>query len=478
MTDLADVWKLDATDQAELVRTGAVTPLELVDAAIARIEQINPALNAVVYQMFERARENAQRAIPDGAFRGVPFLLKDLAAEFDGEPMTEGSRFLEGYVSDGDSELVARYRAAGLITLGKTNTSEFGLLPTAEPELFGPARNPWNTDHMTGGSSGGSSAAVAAGLVPTAHANDGGGSIRIPASCCGLFGMKATRGRNSLAPHYGDIGNGIVHEHVVSRSVRDSAALLDATAGMAAGDPYAPPPPARPFADEVTADPGALKIAVMTGSMNGCAVHPDCVDAVQDVARLCESLGHTVEEAAPDIAWESIAQLFSDMWAGQFGWAVQDWARRQNREPKPEYFEPWTWRMYEVAQRTSAANYLLSVQDAQRIARIVGRFFEDWDILLSPTVAAPPLPLGSFKYTEETRRSARQAVAQFSSHTPLFNVTGQPATNVPLIWNEAGLPIGVQFAGRYGDEATLFRLAGQLEQARPWQDKWPEIAGA
>lgn len=476
MTDLSDVWTLDATDQAALVRDGSVTPLELVNAAIDRIERHNPAINAVVHPMFERARDSAKGAIPDGPFRGVPFLLKDLAAEFDGEPMSEGSRFLDGYISDGDSALVTRFKAAGLLTLGKANTSEFGLLPTAEPALFGPARNPWNTDHMTGGSSGGSSAAVAAGLVPVAHANDGGGSIRIPAACCGLFGLKATRGRNSLAPHYGDIGNGIVHEHVVTRSVRDSATMLDATAGIVPGDPYAPSPPARPFADEVGADPGRLRIAFMTTSMNGCDVHPDCVAAVSDVAQLCETLGHTVEQAEPDVDWDSIAQLFSNMWAGQFGWAVEDWARRQKREPKPEYFEPWTWRMYEVAQKTSAAAYLLSVQDAQRVARIVGEFFEHWDVLLTPTVAAPPLPVGSFIWNEETRRSARQAVAQFSSHTPLFNVTGQPAMNVPLTWNEAGLPIGTQFAGRYGDEATLFRLAGQLEQAHPWKDKWPALA--
>ena len=476
MTGLGDVWKLDATSQAELVRQGDVTALELVDAAIGRIERRNPALNAVVHPMFEQARTAAAGDLPNGPFRGVPFFLKDLAAEFGGEPMTEGSEFLAGYVSDGDSELVARYRAAGLVVLGKANTSEFGLLPTAEPALFGPARNPWNTGHMTGGSSGGSGPAGGGGPGPVPPPNDGGGSIRIPASCCGLFGLKATRGRNSLAPHYGDIGNGIIHEHVVSRSVRDSAAILDATAGPAPGEPYAPPPPARPFAAEVGADPGTLKIAVMTGSMNGCDVHPDCVAAVEDAARLCESLGHRVDYAEPDIDWDGIARLFSNLWTGMFGWVVADWARRLDRAPAPEYFEPWTWRMYEVSQKIGASDYLIAVQDAQRVARIVGRFFDDWDILLTPTVAAPPLPVGSFLWTEETRRSARQAVALFSSHTPLFNVTGQPAMTVPLVWNGAGLPVGVQFAGRYGDEATLFRLAGQLENARPWKDRWPVIA--
>ena len=465
---------LDATAQAELVAGGEVTPGELVEAAIARAEAINPALNAIVIPMFGEAQAAAADP-PNGPFRGVPFVLKDLAAEYAGVPFHEGSRFLDGYVSAEDQELTRRYKAAGLVTIGKGNTSEFGLLPTAEPELYGPARNPWNTDRMTGGSSGGSAAAVAAGIVPVAHANDGGGSIRIPAACCGLFGLKPTRARNSLAPHYGDIGNGLVHEHVVSRSVRDSAAVLDATAGRVAGDPYAPPPPARPFLEEVGTDPGRLRIAVMTASMNGCEVHPDCVAAVEAAAALCESLGHHVEVAAPEVDWEPTANLFSALWSGQFAWIVRDWARRVGREPAAEHFEPWTWRMWEVGRDTSAADYLMSVQDSQAIARVVAQFFETWDILLTPTVAAPPLPIGSFVWTQERRREARAAVAQFSSHTPIFNITGQPAANVPLHWNDAGLPVGTQFAARYGAEATLFRLASQLEEAQPWADRRPAI---
>ena len=465
---------LDATAQADLVARGEVTPGELVEAAIARAEAINPAINGIVIPMYDEARAVAEDP-PAGRFRGVPFVLKDLAAEYEGTPFHEGSRFLEGYVSAEDQELTRRYKAAGLVTIGKGNTSEFGLLPTAEPELYGPARNPWNTDHMTGGSSGGSAAAVAAGIVPVAHANDGGGSIRIPAACCGLFGLKPTRARNSLAPHYGDIGNGLVHEHVVSRSVRDSAAVLDATAGRVPGDPYAPTPPDRPFADEVGADPGRLRIALMTGSMNGCDVHSDCVAAAENAAKLCESLGHDVEIAAPDVDWEPTASLFSALWSGQFAWIVRDWGRRVGREPEEKYFEPWTWRMWEVGRDTSAADYLLSVQDGQAIARVIARFFESWDILLTPTVAAPPLPIGSFIWTHERRREARAAVAQFSSHTPIFNITGQPAANIPLHWNDAGLPVGTQFAARYGEEATLFRLASQLEAAQPWADRRPAV---
>jgi amidase len=470
-----DLAWLDATAQAELVRRGAVTPAELVEAAIGRIEALNPALNAVVTPMFDQARE-AARTASDGPFAGVPFLLKDLGAEVAGVPFTEGSRFLGGYVPAADCDIITSYRRAGLIPLGKTNTSEFGLLPTAEPELHGPARNPWDTGRMTGGSSGGSAAAVAAGLVPAAHANDGGGSIRIPAACCGVFGLKPTRGRITFAPLYGDMGGGIVNEHVVTRSVRDSAALLDATAGPVPGDPYVAPPPARPYRDEVGADPGRLRIAFSTAPMNGADVHADCVAAVADAAGLCGELGHDVAAAAPalDPAW--LDALFSKVWTGLLGWMIADWSRRLGRDPAPEHFEPWTWRMYEVARTIGADDYLVAVQDLQAAARDVAGFFERYDLLLTPVVAHPPLPVGSFVWTHERRREARKAVARFSAFTPLFNVTGQPAMSVPLYWNEEGLPIGVQFVGRYGDEATVFRLAAQLEAARPWAGRRPPTA--
>jgi amidase len=466
---------LDASAQADLVHRREVTPAELVDAAIGRIEALNPTLNAVVTPMFERARTAAAGPLTDGPFAGVPFLVKDLAAEVAGVPFFEGSRFLDGYVPAVDCEIIARYARAGLIALGKTTTSEFGLLPTAEPALHGPARNPWDTGRMTGGSSGGSAAAVAAGLVPVAHGNDGGGSIRIPAACCGVFGLKPTRGRVSFAPLYGDLGNGIVAEHVVTRSVRDSAALLDATAGPMPGDPYAAPPPARPFAAEVGADPGRLRIAVSTAAMNGAEVHADCRAAVADAAELCAELGHDVAEAAPALDGARLDALFSKVWTGLLGWMIADWSRRLGREPKPEHFEPWTWRMYEVARTITADDYLMAIQDLQAVARDVAGFFAAYDILLTPVVAAPPLPLGSFVWSHERRREARAAVAQFSAFTTLFNATGQPAMSVPLHWNADGLPIGVQFAGRYGDEATLFRLAAQLEAARPWADRRPPL---
>ncbi|MBL6977556.1 MAG: amidase, partial [Desulfobacteraceae bacterium] len=306
---------LDATAQAELVRKKEVTAVELVEAAIDRMERLNSKLNAIVTPMYDLALENARGSLPEGPFSGVPYLLKDLLASYAGVPMSFGSKLLRNFVPDHDSELVARIKRAGLIVAGKTNTPEFGILPTTEPALFGPCRNPWNTERSTGGSSGGSAAAVAAGLVPMAHANDGGGSIRIPASCCGLFGLKPTRGRNPLGPDFGDILSGLVAEHAVTRSVRDSAALLDATSGPDIGDPYWAPPPARPFVEEIGAKPEKLKIAFTKKTADGSELHPDCVKAVEDAARLCADLGHEVEEAFPVLDSMQITQSFTVVWA-------------------------------------------------------------------------------------------------------------------------------------------------------------------
>ncbi|MBI2526607.1 MAG: amidase [Candidatus Rokubacteria bacterium] len=465
---------LDATAQADLVRRGEVTPLELVEAAITRIERLNPRLNAVVTPMHDLARRAAQAPPTGGAFPGVPFLLKDLGAEYAGVGFTEGSAFLAGqYIPAEDSTLVVRLKRAGLIVLGKTNTPEFGILPTTEPRLFGPARNPWDTGRSTGGSSGGSAAAVAAGLVPMAHANDGGGSIRIPASCCGLFGLKPTRARNPLGPHYGDLFSGLVVEHAVTRSVRDSAALLDATAGPEAGDPYWAPPPARPFLDEVGADPGRLRIAFTTHAASGVPIHADCVLAVQETARLCESLGHELIEAAPVVDGEEFSRAFITLWSSGCAWTIDDWARRTGRLPRPEEFEPLTWMLSESGRANSAAAYLLALQDLQRVTREVARFFERHHCWLTPTVAEPPLPLGSFDPTPEDPLNGLRRSAAFVPFTPIANVTGQPAMSVPLSWNAGGLPVGVHFVGRFGDEATLFRLAAQLEAARPWAHRCP-----
>ena len=404
----SEVAWLDATAQAALVKAGEVRPIELVETAIARIERLNPALNAVIDTFFDAARAAAAGDIGDGPFAGVPYLLKDLIAEYAGTALGEGSAFLAGhYTADRDSELVARLKRAGLIVLGKTNTPEFGLVPTTEPSLTGPTRNPWDRARTPGGSSGGSAAAVAAGMVAMAHANDGGGSIRVPASCCGLVGLKPTRGRNPLAPHYGDAASGLVVEHAVTRSVRDAAALLDATAGPAPGDPYwAPPAPGR-FLDAVGRDPGQLRIAFSTVSLTGVPAHPahaDCVAAARDAAELCAALGHAVEEAAPAIDGELALRRFGEIWAGFLGWAIADWQRRTGRTPVEADFEPATWRLYLAALRQTGADYLIALQDLQRLSREIAGWFADYDLMLTPTMAEPPVLIGHFDYSPETAR--------------------------------------------------------------------------
>jgi amidase len=476
MPDSDPFASIDAMAQAELVRRKEVKPIELVEAAIARAERVNPELNAIIRPMYEEARRSASDEIPDGPFAGVPFLLKDLGATYAGVPMTWGSAFLKDFVPDRDSELVARYKRAGLIIFGKTNTPEFGTMPTTEPRLYGPSRNPWDTSRTTGGSSGGSAAAVAARIVPMAHANDGGGSIRIPASCCGVFGMKPTRARNPLGPAHGDMFSGLIAEHAVTRSVRDSAALLDATAGPALGDPYWAPPNARPFLEEVGADPGKLRVAFTAKAPTGVAVHQDSVDAVKDAARLCEELGHEVVEAAPEINGEMLAQSFMTIWAGGCAWTVAGFALATGRSVSPDDFEPSTWALYEMGKRRSASDYLLAVQWIQMESRRIAAFFLDYDVWLTPTLGEPPVPLGTFDCSAEDPMQGMRRSGRFTPFTPVCNATGQPAMSVPLYWNKGGLPVGTHFVSRFGDEATLFRLASQLEAARPWAGRRPPVS--
>ena len=466
---------MDATRQAELVRRKEVKPVELVDAAIERIKHFNPGLNAVVTPMYEEARDAAQGVLPDGPFRGVPFLLKDLVASYSGVRMTWGSAFLRDFVPDHDSELVLRLKRAGFVFVGKTNTPELGILPTTEPVLFGAARNPWDVERSTGGSSGGSAAAVAAGIVPMAHANDGGGSIRIPASCCGLFGLKPTRARNPLGPDVGDIMGGLAVEHAVSRSVRDSAALLDATAGPDVGDPYWAPPPVRPYAEEVGIAPGRLRIAFSTNAPAGAKIHPDCVEAVHDAARLCADLGHEVTEGMPEIDGPLLAQAFTTVWAAGCASEVDGFAFLTGRTPQQELFEPLTWALYEMGQRTTGSAYIMSQTLLQQISRQVAGFFEKYDIWLTPTLAEPPLQLGWFDATPDNPMRGYYRAVDYVPFTPIANATGQPAMSVPLYWNKEGLPVGTHFVGRFGEEGTLFRLAAQLEAARPWVDRRPPL---
>ncbi|MEE9910943.1 MAG: amidase [Deltaproteobacteria bacterium] len=459
----------DATALAALVRKKEITPLELVEDAIGRIEKINPVLNAVITPMYDLARAAARSALPDGPFTGVPFLLKDVLASYAGVRMTLGARVFRNFIPKQDSELVSRYKKAGLIVVGKTNLPEFGILPTTEPELFGPTRNPWNTAHSSGGSSGGSAAAVAARMVPMAHGNDGGGSIRIPASCCGVFGLKPTRARISLAP-MGDLISGLISEHALTISVRDSAALLDATAGALPGDPYWAPPIKRPFVQEVDIDPGRLRIAYTTESPRGIPVHADCIHAVKDAAALCAELGHTVCEASPVVDADAVSQAFEVMWYASTASLIKMLGL------KKEQVEPLTWGLYELSSANDAASYLMASQTMQHIARIVAAFFETYDVWLMPTLAKPPLPLGAFEPQPDNPIAGFIEAGTYSVFTPLSNATGQPAMSVPLFWNKEGLPIGVHFMSRFGDEATLFRLAGQLEEARPWKNRIPPVS--
>jgi len=469
---------LDATAQAELVRAKQISPTELIRSAIARVEKLNPALNAVITPLFDQALRAAETVDRSAPFAGVPFVLKDLLADCAGAPRADGSGFVANrYVSARDNELVSRFKKSGLIVVGKTNTSEFGLLPTTEPLRFGPTRNPWDLSRGTGGSSGGSSAAVAAGMVSVGHANDGGGSIRIPASCCGLVGLKPTRGRNSLAPDIGDIAGGIICEHVVTRSVRDSAAILDATAGAVAGDPYSPPPPQRAFSAEIGSNPGRLRIGFGTVALTGERADPSCIAAVDAAAALCQSLGHDVDEASPAVNSEQLFRSFGLVMTGFLGWSIKAWAQRTGCTPQEADFEPATWRMYQQSLAQSGGDYLLAWQALQRSCRQFAAFFDRYDIWLTPTLVKPPVPLGYFDYTRETRKQYVTHLGHFTGFTLIANATGQPAISLPLHWAQAPaghlLPIGVQLTGRYGDEATLFRLAAQLEQASPWSHHRP-----
>jgi amidase len=474
----SDLSVVDAVAQAELVRRGDATPRELVEAAISRIETVDPALNAVVARFFDRALTEVDAGLPDGPFRGVPFLLKDLGATLGGTIQTEGSRALRARVTPTDSELTRRYRAAGFVILGKTSTPEFGNHSTTEAVLWGPTRNPWDLTRTTGGSSGGSGAAVASGMVPAAHGNDGAGSIRIPSSCCGLVGLKPTRGRNSWAP-LGDALSGVAMEHVLTRSVRDSAAILDVTAGWVPGDASIAPLPERPFADEVGRDPGRLRIAwTATPPFDGVAVDPACVAAVRDTAALLTTLGHEVEEAAPVFDGESLIEPFARVWAIANEDAHRSVVRHLRREPEADELEETTWELIDYARRFGPVDLLDALATLNATSRAIGPFFETYDAWLTPTLARPPDPLGILN------RSRGGAVAwwrfdcSFNPWNPVANLTGQPAMSLPLAMTDDGLPIGVLLAGRFGDESTLFRLAGQLEAARPWRDRRPPIHAA
>ncbi len=488
--------QLDATGLAALVRAGSVSPLELLDAAVARLEARNPALNAMVEPLIDRARARVDD-LPDGPLRGVPFLFKDLKLMLAGTKTTNSTLLMRDFVADRSSLLAERYEAAGLMVLGKTNTPEYGIMGITEPATRGPCRNPWNTDHTPGGSSGGSAAAVAARIVPAAHAGDGGGSIRIPASACGLVGLKPTRARVTMAPFIGEAWSGFVQEHVVCRSVRDSALLLDLVDAPAPGDPYFAPHKPKSWLDELAAPVGKLRIAFDTGALFGDTNHQDCRDAVLDAVALLTDLGHEVVQARPAFPREELVRAYFIVVASGVARMVEETAKLFGRKPAYDQVEPATWLLALIGWKTAAADLQGAQWTIQRASRDVAEFFAQHDVFLNSTMARPPARIGELLPTRgETaqvnalRHLAFKPVLDFAlakmadgklsatPNTQLFNQTGQPAMSVPLFWNAAGLPIGVQLVGGFGDEATLFRLGAQLEQARPWAQKLPPmIAG-
>ena len=468
MSILADYERYDGVGLAELVRRREVTAEEVLEAALARIEARNPALNAVVTRMDDQARAAIAAGLPPGPFTGVPYLLKDLGALYSGAVTSYGGRLFADNVADHDSEITVRLRRAGLVIAGKTNTPEMGLAPSTEPRLFGPTRNPWNLEYSAGGSSGGAAAAVASGMLPMAHATDGGGSIRIPASCCGLFGLKPTRARNPMGPDAGEGWGGASVGHAVTWSVRDSAALLDATSGPDVGDPYWAPPPVGPFLAEVGRDPRPLRIALTTTPWHDAPVDPECAAAAHAAARLCQSLGHHVEEARPEIdeaAWRQATRVII---AANVTFSLETRAAALGRALVEDDVERMTWERVVDGRRMSAADYARSISIVHRVGRAVARFFQRYDVLVTPTMCQPPHRLGVLDMSTTDADAYLAAVLASIGFTSLFNSSGNPAMTVPLAVSPSGLPLGVQFAARFGDEATLLRLGSQLEIAQPW----------
>src|ERR1700688_4018776 len=463
----------DGVGLAELVRKKQVTARELLDEAIMRTGKVDPQINAVVVKHHDYAQRQIDRGLPDGPFTGVPFLLKDL--EFlEGTRTTSGASIYKDHVADHTSTLAQRFLDAGLTIFGKSSPPEFGLMPTTESRLFGPPRNPWNPEHSSGGSSGGAGAAVAARIVPVAHASDGGGSIRIPASASGVFGLKPTRARNPLGPDRGEGWAGFSCGHVLSISVRDSAAMLDATCGPELSSLYAAPPPERPFAEEVGRDPGRLRIAFTDKSPYGDAIDPEIAVATRDVASLLAGLGHHVEERAPVLAADP-AVVMATIVAANTALTVRLLEQRFGRAMTNRDLETLTLASAHNAAKTTATDYVAAQLAAFQISRALATFFESCDVFLCPTLCSPALRIGELNPMAEDLSHIPPILRRYMPATSMFNMSGQPSMSMPLAWNAAGLPLGMMFSARLGDEATLFRLAAQLEQERPWKAKLPPV---
>jgi amidase len=471
--NIAEYADYDGLGLAALVAKGEVSPAELAEAAIERAERHNGTLNAIVYKAYDEALAAAKGDLPAGPFRGVPFLIKDLGMAVAGWPRSCGSRYTRNLVDDADGDLTSRYRASGAVLLGKTNTPEFGITGTTESAYLGPCRNPWNPSHIAGGSSGGSASAVAAGIVPLAHASDGLGSIRIPAACCGLFGLKINRDRNPVLPDDSAYGNTV--EHVVSRSVRDSAAMLDHTGVPAPGSPYAIPPKARPYTEEVGRDPGRLRIAFSCETPSGREIDPEVEAALRATADLLRRLGHEVEEKGLGIDYRAFYREVGPAGSANFAADIAKFAARLGHEPEADELEPLTWAALKAGRRATGAEAMQAMRDRRLWGRRILEFFETRDVYLTPVMGMPPPPIGWIDPVKLEPREVSRRQGQAFPFTPPFNVSGQPSMSVPLAWSASGLPIGMMFTARFADEATLFRLAGQLETEAPWKDRRPPI---
>ncbi len=468
-----DFDKYDGLGLAALVKKGDVSAGELLDEAIARTDAIDPTINAVVVRHDDYARQQISRGLPQGPFSGVPFLLKDLNT-LAGTRTTSGSTLYKNFVAQVDNTITKRFLAAGVTIYGKTASPEFGLMPTTETRLFGPTRNPWNPAHSSGGSSGGAAAAVAARLLPVAHATDGGGSIRIPASACGVFGLKPTRARTPAGPERGQGWGGFSCGHVVSISVRDSAAMLDAIQGAELTSPYYAPPPERPYLEEVSRDPGRLRIAFTDVSPYGDPIGPEVAAAVRDVAAMLGRLGHHVEQRAPKLPHDP-SKVLTPIISAATALTLRLSERAFGRPITSDDFELLTLAMADTGNKMTAADYAEAELMGFQISRALAEFFETCDVFLAPTLCLPPVKLGELNTMAADRSIIPTLLRRYMPGTSMFNISGQPAMSVPLAWNKAGLPLGMMFAGRFGDEATLFRLASQLEQERPWRDRRPQI---
>lgn len=471
---------LDATAQADLVRRGEATPRELVEAAIARLEAVNPRLNAVIHTQLDDARRRAaDPALPDGPFRGVPFLMKDIGGAEAGQPNHAGSRLMKelGFRESVDGYLTEKIKAAGLVILGRTNTPELALLPTTEPEAYGPTRNPWNLDHSAGGSSGGAASAVAAGIVPFAHASDGGGSIRGPGSMCGLVGLKPSRGRCSFGPAIGERWSGFSNEFAMTRSIRDTATLLDAVAGPMPGDPYTAPPPARSFAASAAQPPGRLKVGVLREGMRGIELHDECRAAVDRAARALADAGHDVEDAHPAALDDpEHVNHYVAIVASNTARAVQVWSQRAGRELGEDDMEPLTWTLANFGRSKTATELLEAIEYVHRFGRRLAEWWQSgFDLLLTATQSAPPPTIGEITSTREDPLRAFMRAAPYGVCTLPFNLSGQPAISLPVHWTAGGLPVGAQLVAGFGREDLLLQVGAQLESALAWGERRPPV---